>query len=111
MQDKANGTRLSLDFLAYEPFEKFIDKNFGNDLDQLAELVDHCMLLLVDQTGNGQNDIRRKYYHLRTIRDLLFDLHLMLVGRRVSKNATSNSHEASERFDEALPLNLEESEH
>ena len=79
MQDKANRTRPSLEFLRYEPFEKFIDKNFGNDLDQLAALVDHCMLLLVDQTGHGQDDIRREYYHLGTIRDLLFDLHLMLI--------------------------------
>jgi hypothetical protein len=41
--------------------------------------VDHCLLLLVDQTEKGQADIRSEYYCLRTVRDLMFDLHGMLI--------------------------------
>jgi hypothetical protein len=79
MCDKSNQIRPTLEFLEYGPFEKFLDKNFHEDLNLLAHKVDHCMLLLVDQTEKGQADIRSEYYYLRTVRDLMFDLHFMLI--------------------------------
>jgi hypothetical protein len=79
MCNESNQIRPSLEFLEYSPFAKFLDNNFHEDLDLLAHKVDHCLLLLVDQTEKGQADIRSEYYCLRTVRDLMFDLHGMLI--------------------------------